>query len=58
VEPETALQETNAKFLDRFRFMEAAAKSEGQSLDGMTLGELDALWQRAKAAESEASTGG
>jgi MazG family protein len=58
VEPETALQETNAKFLDRFRFMEQVARADGRPLDGMTLAELDALWQRAKAAESEATTGG
>ena len=58
VEPETALQQTHPQFLGRFRFMEAAARTEGRSLDGMTLGELDALWQRAKAAESEPTSGG
>jgi len=58
VEPETALQETNTKFLDRFRFMERTARAEGRTLDAMTLAELDALWHRAKAAESDLPTHG
>ncbi len=50
-EPETALQGTNAKFMRRFRAMEEAARAEGRTLREMTLAELDALWNRAKAAE-------
>jgi MazG family protein len=49
VEPETALQETNAKFLDRFRIMERCAREAGRPLSEMDLDELDGLWDRAKA---------
>ena len=53
VEPETALQGTNAKFIRRFRAMEAMAREAGRPLRSMTLEELDALWERAKAAERD-----
>ncbi len=52
VEPETALEATNGKFLRRFKAMEAMARAEGRDLGDCTLAELDALWERAKAAES------
>ena len=51
VEPETALQGTNEKFLRRFRAMEEAAAVEGRSLRDHDLEELDGLWERAKEAE-------
>ncbi len=51
VEPETALQRTNAKFMRRFRAMEAQARREGRSLRERDLDELDGMWERAKAAE-------
>ena len=50
VEPETALQGTNARFIARFRAMEKAA---GRPLSELSLTELDALWERAKAAQAE-----
>ncbi len=50
VEPETALQGSNAKFIRRFKAMEAMAREEGRSLREYTLPELDALWNRAKEA--------
>jgi MazG family protein len=52
VEPETALQGTNAKFLRRFRAMEADARARGRSLRELSLTEQDALWEAAKRAES------
>jgi len=48
VNPEEALQSTNRKFMRRFEAMESRA---GRELDGMTLEELDGLWDEAKAAE-------
>ena len=48
VEPETALQETNAKFLRRFRGMEELARKDDRPLIEMSLDELDALWERVK----------
>jgi len=53
VEPETALQGTNAKFLRRFQAMEAAARSRGRSLRELDLAEQDALWEAAKRAEAD-----
>jgi ATP diphosphatase len=48
VEPETALQGTNAKFKRRFQAMEALARSEGKRFREMTLAQQDALWERVK----------
>jgi ATP diphosphatase len=52
VEPETALQGTNAKFLRRFRAMEADARARGRTLRELDLAEQDALWEAAKRAEA------
>ena len=49
VEPESALREANAKFYRRFRFIEQGAAAQGRALDSMTLAEMDALWNQAKA---------
>jgi len=51
VDSESALEGTTAKFARRFRTVEQAAKSEGKSLKDMSLAEMDALWDKAKAAE-------
>lgn len=51
VEPETALQGTNAKFLRRFQSMEVAARTRGCSLRELSLAEQDAMWEDAKRAE-------
>ncbi len=48
VEPETALQGTNDKFLRRFQEMERLVRARGKTLRDHTLDELDALWERAK----------
>lgn len=48
VDAETALRGTNAKFRKRFHKMEAALKANGHSLEGASLEEMEALWQRAK----------
>ncbi len=51
VEPETALQQANAKFLRRFQAMEAAARRDGTVLRGQGLEALDRLWNQVKADE-------
>lgn len=51
VDPDAALEKTNAKFKRRFEGMERMAETEGTSLHGMSLAEMDALWNRAKAGE-------
>ena len=48
VDPETALRGASAKFRSRFQSVEAQAEAAGRDLSGMTLGELDALWEQAK----------
>lgn len=51
VDPEGALRTANAKFIRRFEAIEAALAAEGRSPAESTLAEMDALWDRAKAAE-------
>ncbi len=52
VDPEAALRDTNAKFVRRFRFIEAALAARGRTPGQSDLAEMDALWDAAKAAES------
>lgn len=47
-DPEDALNEATRKFIERFARVEDAARSEGKSVDSMTLEELDALWENVK----------
>lgn len=47
VNPEEALQSTNRKFMSRFQSME----SRVETFEGLTLEEMDRLWDEAKAAE-------
>jgi len=54
LDAELALMRTNRKFGERFRGMEALA---GASLDELSLDELEALYQRAKAALRECEGG-
>lgn len=51
VSPEEALQSANRKFMRRFEVMERSVRSEGRNLDQLTLEQMDALWDEAKAAE-------
>ena len=48
VDPETALERTNKKFMARFSHIEQGAAQMGKSLGEMTLDEMEALWQEAK----------
>jgi tetrapyrrole methylase family protein/MazG family protein len=48
VDAEAALRAANARFKNRFSYVEAGAKKQGRELKDMTLGEMDALWDEAK----------
>lgn len=48
VEPETALERTNRKFIERFKYLEKKAMESGRSLKEMSLEEMEAIWQEAK----------
>ena len=51
VEPEDALRATNAKFVRRFGYIEAAPGRARPTPDQSDLAEMDGLWDEAKAAE-------
>ena len=51
VNPETALERTNRKFISRFKHLEKAIKSDGKDLHKMTLAEMDVYWEKAKEIE-------
>ncbi len=49
IDPERALAKANAKFVARFQAMEKLAEGKGASLKGMSLAEMDSLWDEVKA---------
>jgi MazG family protein len=51
LDPEDALRAANAKFVRRFKAIEAGLAARGRSLDEASLEEMEALWQDAKRAE-------
>ena len=53
IDPEGALERTNKKFIRRFNHVESRAEEQGRSLHDMTLAEMDALWDEAKALENK-----
>lgn len=48
VDPEGALREANARFRGRFNRVEALARQQNRPVSGMTVAELEELWQIAK----------
>lgn len=48
VDAEGALEKTNKKFISRFQQMETIAAEQGKALHGMTLDEMDAIWNKVK----------
>jgi len=48
VDAEGALERTNKKFIQRFKRIEEEATAQGKALQEMTLGEMDAIWNRVK----------
>lgn len=51
IDPDQALRRTNAKFFNRFRYIEEALQTAGQRPDEVSLPEMLALWQAAKSAD-------
>jgi len=48
VDPESALERTNKKFINRFQFLEKEIKKQGKQLTNMTLEEMDVYWNKSK----------
>lgn len=54
VDPEQAMERTNKKFLSRFQYIEEQAAKTGKNLKGMSLEEMDKLWNEAKKEKTKA----
>lgn len=48
VDPETALERTNKKFIKRFNYLEDETLKKGLSLKGMSLDEMNIIWEDSK----------
>jgi len=48
IEPETALERTNRKFIKRFKYLEKKALEMNRSLKEMSLEEMESIWEEAK----------
>lgn len=52
INPDTALERTNRKFIKRFNYLESQTISLGRNLKEMTLAEMDVYWEEAKSLEN------
>lgn len=48
VNPESALERTNKKFIKRFQYIESKAKKSNRSIQNLTLVEMESYWKQAK----------
>lgn len=48
IDPETALERTNKKFIERFSHLEQQTIKKGRSLTDMSLDEMNEIWEEAK----------
>ncbi len=48
VDPESALERTNRKFINRFNYLEEQTIRKGRSLKDMSLDEMNVIWEEAK----------
>jgi XTP/dITP diphosphohydrolase len=48
IDPETALERTNKKFIERFSYLEQQTIKKGRSLVDMPLDEMNKIWEEAK----------
>jgi MazG family protein len=48
IEPETALERTNKKFIKRFGYLEQKTIKQGRSLKDMSLDQMNVIWEEAK----------
>ena len=51
IDPETALERTNLKFIKRFNYLESQTLQKGLDLKKMSLAEMDVIWDEAKRLE-------
>ena len=51
IDPETALERTNLKFIKRFNSLEQEAESKGTNLKDLSLEEMDKIWEEIKKRE-------
>ena len=51
IDPETALERTNLKFIKRFNYLESQTMKKGIDLKKMSLAEMDVIWDEAKRLE-------
>lgn len=51
INPDTALERTNKKFIERFNYLESQTIAKGKNLKEMTLAEMDVIWEEAKKGE-------
>ncbi|MDP3452115.1 MAG: nucleoside triphosphate pyrophosphohydrolase [Bacteroidales bacterium] len=48
INPDTALEMTNKKFIKRFNFLEQKTKTMGKSLKDLSLEQMEVIWEEAK----------
>ena len=48
INPDTALEKTNNKFINRFQLMETLALEDEVSLEDLSLEKMDEYWEKAK----------
>ncbi len=48
IDPETALEKTNLKFIKRFKYLEQNTLKKGRKLKDMNLDEMNGIWEQAK----------
>ncbi|MGB8357567.1 MAG: nucleoside triphosphate pyrophosphohydrolase [Bacteroidales bacterium] len=48
IDPESALEKTNRKFISRFNYLEKKTLAQGRSLHDMSLDEMNVIWEEAK----------
>jgi XTP/dITP diphosphohydrolase len=53
IDPETALEKTNRKFISRFNYLEQQTLVQGRSLHDMTLDEMNVIWEEAKSFDKD-----
>lgn len=53
IDPDTALERTNRKFIGRFGYLEQKTLKQGRNLKDLSLAEMDAIWEEAKHCAAE-----
>jgi XTP/dITP diphosphohydrolase len=56
VDPETALERTNKKFMKRFNYLEQQTMHKEKSLRDMNLDEMNIIWEQAKAFDDKGNS--